>query len=250
MKRFDNLPTIFFLAVAFLVLQAKPVMQGEVLPERSKTTVYPTELYPGENVLTFYNPDGIQDIKPMFDSLATSMTDLEMLDPLTDCPDSVILRVKVKTVSQGLNNRFMVTSCKKKRQVFAVRNRIWSIIDVFALPDTQVGDTSCRTFRAGTGSTLGNTGEFIESITASIPQVFFSYHPDSIPPLYHSYEHIYFYDVCFVGDMPGDYKFQVMHRIRRDQPAGGHTTFVVADTGVVRVLPHTHSELPLPGGKP
>ncbi len=255
MKGFDTLPTIFFLSAILLVVQVQPVVQGgtmydKTLPERNRTTMYPTELYPGENVLTFYNPDGIAEITPMLDSLTASLTDIEIRDASADCSDSIVVRITVKTMSQSLNNRFMVTSCKKKRQVFTLRNCVWNIIDVFAFPDVQVGDTSCRTFRAGTGSSLDEEGEFIESITASAPQVFFRYHPDSIPPLYHSYEHVYFYDVCFVADMPGDYKFHVMHQIRRSQPAGGHTTFIVADTGVVRVLPREHTGLPSPGGKP
>lgn len=255
MKGFYKLPTIFLLAVVFFAALTTPVVQGEVfydkmLPERSRTTVYPTELYPGENVLTFYNPDGIVEIKPMLDSLTASLTDIEILDASADCSDSMVVRITVKTMSQSLNNRFIVTSCKKKPQAFALRNCVWNIVDVFAFPDVIVGDTSCRTFRAGSGSNFDEEGEFIESIVASVPQVFFRYHPDSIPPLYYSYEHVYFYDVCFVADMPGNYKFHVMHHIRRSQPAGGHTTFVVADTGIVRVLPRGDTGLPSPGGGP
>ena len=246
MSRFYSISSTIALIALFFVLQQGLLGQGEALPERSKTTVYPTELYPGENVLTFYNPDGIKDIEPMFDSLTTSMTELEMLDTVSGCSDSVIVRLKVKTGSPRLSNRFMVTSCKKKRQVFVMQNRVW-YTDMFVLPDIEAGDTSCQKFWAGRAENFHGEGEFIESITASAPQVFFSYHPDSIPPLYRSYEHVYFYSVCFVADIPGDYNFHVMHRIRRDQPAGGHTTFVVADTGVVRVLPRESEEIPSPG---
>ncbi len=252
MKCFYNFPTIFALAMAFFVVQATPVVQGEVLqkkmlPERNITTVYPTELYPGENVLTFHNPDGIQEIKPMFDSLTISATELEM-PTLDDCPDSVVVRVKVNTARYRLNCRFMVTSCAKKRQVFIMRNRAWQL-DVLRFPDVQVGDTTCRKFWAGRASSVEDDGELIESITSTAPQVFFVFPPDSIPPVYHPMDVVYFFDVCFVADAPGNYTFPVRHQIQRSQPAGGHSSYIVADTGLVRVLPRESIELPSPGGQ-
>ncbi len=208
--------------------------------------MYPTELYPGENVLTFYNPDGIQEFKPAFDSLTASKTELEILDVLADCPDSIVVRVKVNTVHDRLLSRFVVTSCSKMRQVLTLRNYVW-FPDRHVFPDVQVGDTVCQRFEVGSGGQFPGEGEFIESITVSTPQAFLVFPPDSIPPLFRLYEHTYGYNVCFVGDVPNNYTFHVVHQIRRMQPAGGFTNYQVADTGVVRVVPRKSKESPSPG---
>lgn len=246
MKRFLSIAGLFFLMVAFPAL-----LLNKDLPEqpehRDKVTAYPTELYPGENVLTFTHSTGIREIKPMLDSLATSLTEISGHDDFDECSNTVDVHVKVNTPARRINVRFMVTDCNKRRQVFSMQNRVWHLEEVI-LPDVEVGDTACGRFRVWRVNAPNGKGEYLDSVYSHQPQVFFSYPPDSVPPLLLPNGSTYLYTVCFAADKPGEYKFGVVHQIRREQPAAGHKVFNIADTGIVRVLPRNYGGVPSPGG--
>ena len=247
MKRFLSIAGLFFLVLAFPgLLMNKDVPENH--EHRDKVTVYPTELYPGENVLTFTHTTGIKEIKPMLDSLATSLTEISGHVGFEECSKSVKVSVKVNTPTRRINVRFMVTDCNKRRQVFSMRNRVWHLEEV-TLPDVEVGDTACGQFRVWGVNASNGKGEYLDSVYSYQPQVFFSYLPDSVPPLLLPNGSTYLYTVCFAADKPGDYKFGVVHQIRREQPAAGHKVFEIADTGIVRVLPRNYDGMPSPGGE-
>jgi hypothetical protein len=78
-------------------------------------------------------------------------------------------------------------------------------------------------------------GVFLDGVTSSEGRITFEFHeplPTNVLP-----GTTYRYNVCFHADEPGVYRFPVITWIRRDQPVGGYTSYPVADTGVIRVLP-------------
>ncbi len=245
MKHFHYFLVFPLFALGSLVLSGGQNGHVQGQQGKSKTTVYPTVLYPGENVLTFSNPDGIQEIKPMFDSLTTSLMDIEVLDPVADCPDSLRLRLKVNTVSQGLTVRFMVTDCNKKRRVFVLKN-FKCILEEFTFPDVEVGDTVCQKFEIGLSDNEFGVRQYVlDSIVPSVPNAIVQV--DSWP-ITINVGTIYSYTVCFVAREVGEHKFGVSVWQSIVHPTGKTQVLPITDTGVVRVVPKEYDSSPSPGG--
>lgn len=247
MNRFYHIFCAFVLFAAVLFLPQHLVVHGEILPERSNTTVYPTELYLGENLLTFSNPDGIQELRPLFDTAVADLVECSILGDIDGCSDSVQMRVLVRTLMEPLNMRFVATGCNKKRQVLSMKNVRW-ILDEVVFPTVEIGDTVCRPFRVRMSSTMRETtGLVVDSITHSVPNIFVQV--DESLPLQQTIKANHTFTVCFVAVEPGEYRFAVPTWIRRQQPTEGLTNYPVADTGIVRVIPRRSEDLPSPGGR-
>lgn len=199
---------------------------------------YPSELYAGENVLTFYLPEGIESIRPVFDSLAESLTDVrpEDIGTFENCRDSQSVRIRLHTASHALNLRFRITGCTGIARMTRVLNRTWRLDEV-PFKDVVAGDTACRPFQIGlTGLPGLGGGEYLDSISVPMPGAFVRYGEDGAPPLRLDGGALYRYFVCFAPKEPGTYRFPIITWMRRPQPAGGYTNYPVADTAVVRVL--------------
>ena len=204
---------------------------------------YPTELYSGENIITLKAPAGIRSIEALFDSSTASLVEIRGMGGIGDlsgCPDSHKVQLHVNTVTQTLRVQFVVVDCNGKRNPVGLTNRIWRLDEVL-FPDAEVGDTICRPFQIGLqtiggfGGIPATTGEYLDSVSVPIPQVFLRY--SFPPPLQIRTGSNYRYNVCFVADKPGVYRFPVLTWMRRTQPADGYTNYAIADTGVIRVLP-------------
>lgn len=199
---------------------------------------YPSELYAGENVLTFYLPEGIENIRPVFDSLTESLTDVrpEDIGTFENCRDSQSVRIRLHTASHALNLRFRITGCTGIARMTRVLNRTWRLDEV-PFKDVVAGDTACRPFQIGlTGLPGLGGGEYLDSISVPMPGAFVRYGEDGAPPLRLDGGVLYRYFVCFAPKEPGTYRFPIITWMRRPQPAGGYTNYPVADTAVVRVL--------------
>ncbi len=245
MSRFYHIFCAIVLFAAVLFLQQHLVVHGEMLPERSNTTVYPTELYLGENLLTFSNPDGIQELRPLFDTVVADLVECSVLGDIDGCSDSVQMRVLVRTLMEPLNMRFVVTGCNKKRQILSMKNVRWILEDV-VFPTVEVGDTACRPFRVRMSSTMRETtGLVVDSISPSASNIFVQ--DLASFPLQQTIKVNRTFTACFVAVEPGVFRFAMPTWIRREQPAGGFTNYQVADTGTVRVIPRKSEERPSPG---
>lgn len=199
---------------------------------------YPSELYARENVLTFYLPEGIESIRPVFDSLAESLADVrpEDIGTFENCRDSQRVRIRLHTVSRALDLRFRITDCAGIARMTRVPNRTWRLDEV-PFKDVVAGDTACRPFQIGLAGLPGlGGGEYLDSISVPMPGAFVRYGEDGAPPLRLDGGVLYRYFVCFAPKEPGTYRFPIITWMRRPQPAGGYTNYPVADTAVVRVL--------------
>ena len=218
---------------------------AEVVEGAGRFEVYPSELYPGENVLTFRHSDGVSEIRPMFDSLTQALTSVEILDDLSTCPDSARMRVHVGTSDRKLSMRFIATSCSKRRQVILMKNRYW-ILQEFPFPDVVVGDTICRPFYIGLRLPEGTTDQYyIDSFTTPSQNIYVDGLGEM--PAYLRNDGLHSYSVCYVAEAPGEYRFSVTAWIRRFQPTAGLTNYPIADTGVVHVLPKSSGVAPSTG---
>lgn len=226
-------------------LSVKAAGHGAVEEGVGRFEVYPSEVYPGENILTVTHSDGISEIRPMFDSLTKALTTVELLDDLSTCPDSARMRVHVGTSDRKLSMRFIATSCSKRRQVIMMKNRYW-ILQEFPFPDVKVGDTVCRSFYIGLRLPEGTIDQYyIDSFTTPAPNIYVDGLGEM--PAYLRNDARHSYTVCYVAKAPGMYRFPVTAWIRRFQPVDGLTNYPIADTGVVQVLPNNAEGTPSTG---
>ena len=193
--------------------------------------VYPERIYPGENVLTIKSAKGIRSV-----SATPNPTTLAWLfevrndGQVGDCSKEHDIEVTLNGAGRQVGLQLSVELCDGTTQTRYVSiNKTW-ILDEVPLEDVFVGDTACNTFRIGAGA-----DEYLDSVTINAPNAYprFSFPP----PIFIRGGQEYRYEVCFVADHPGIYRFPVITWTRRDQPAGGYTTYPVADTGVIRVMP-------------
>ena len=207
--------------------------------QTGRLTVVPSVLYPGENRLTLTSPVGIRSITVL---PGTNLVEVRSAGNLKGCPTSDLIELTVNTASQPVNLTLVVEPCDGSApdRIRISLNTVWNLDEVL-FPDIRVGEEVCRQFQIRLdGSVIGLTsaslpGNFLDSVTSSDRRLSFEF-PDPLPV------HIprgttYRYNVCFRADEPGTYRFPVITWIRRDEPAGGFTTYPVADTGVIRVLP-------------
>ncbi len=236
----------YFLLMSFGVLTLSVLMGGCAVKNTGfphgqytgrEIQAYPTELYSTDNVITLINPDGIQAIKPIFDSVTASLVKIKSVDDLSSYPDTATVHLYLYTVAQSVNVQFLVTDAKGRRSKVFLSNRTWQIDEV-SFPEVMVGDTVCQPFQVGTafgGPNGSGTGEFLDSISMSVPEAWLrSSYP---PPIQIRPNSTYRYRVCFSAPVAGDYKFAVIGWMRRAQPAGGFTNYPVADRALVTVLP-------------
>ena len=243
MKYFHSSSMVFLFVLLSSVLLCGQVMNGQ--GRKATTVVSPTTILPGENILTFSNPNGIQEIKPMFDSLTASLTELEMLDQVADCSDSVRLSLNVNAISQTLAVRFMVIDCNKSRRIFSLKN-FKLILEDFVFPDAKVGDTVCQAFEIGLSKNAFGINKYvIDSIVPSVPNVIVQV--DSWPIVVEMGT-VYSYTVCFIAREVGEYRFGVSTWQSLVHDAGTTEMLPITDTGVIRVLPKEYEEPASPGG--
>lgn len=209
------------------------------MPLPPRAAGYPSELYPGENVITITALNGIKHIEPLIDSNSLNYVDIRPsgVGEQEGCLESSLIELRVNTVTRPLNIRFRISDCAGGTEVMSFHNRTWNLDEV-RFPDVMVGDTTCRPFQiglAGIGSLSGMGGitEYLDSISVTQPGAFIQY--KTAPPLRLNGGSTFRYTVCFAPTEPGEYRFPVVTWIRRGQPAGGYTNYPVADTAVVRV---------------
>lgn len=231
------------MAATVIVGFALPVKRRESRPlpdgrpdENVLATIYPKELYPGPNVLTFVDPEGIGEIKPLL--VADGNVSIDSISVSENCSDTAQVYLHVESVERRTTCRFIVADCSKRRQIFALTLKNWTL-QHFPFPDVHAGDSICRDFRINNGGVNDGGDQRIDSITCSNPNV--SLHLKNQTPFTIEAGTEYLYDVCYVTDQPGTYVFSVVTWMRRKQPNGGYENFQLGDTGSITVLP---SKLP------
>lgn len=209
---------------------------GSILAQEG-AVVWPPEIYSGENVITVKPPTGVRRI----DVRHTPNVIVEGDGRFSSCQTEVTLRVTV-TNSDAAELNLAIVDCDNRRYVETLpTGKPWNI-DRVAMGTVEVGQTVCKEFQvraAGAdieidGLSLANT-IFLDSISVADSRATVRV-PGHLPVKINSGT-TYTYRVCFLADKPGAYYFPVTTWIRRRYASGGLTSYPVADTGYVRVVP-------------
>ena len=200
-----------------------PVRRAQV------TQISPRSLYSGPNVLTVRNENGISSI-----SIRSGASDVKWSAEgdgfFPDCPKEQEVTVSIETVTKQAQILLEVVDCNQNESAewVQVQNRIWRL-DEINFPDTRVGEKACKPFRIAAGSY-----EILDSVTFP-PGLPLSFEERPAFPV-EIRGGTFWYTVCFTGTTPGEYTFPVTTWMRRQEPAGGYTTYAVADTGRIRII--------------
>lgn len=227
-------------AILILLYAARPVSAQTV-------SITPTEIYPGENVITVSAFGGIRSVRVVpSDAASRAYITTRNTGNLSGCPSSHNVELTVGAASLPISAMLYVEMCNGRvdSQLLGI-NTTWNLDEV-PFPDAEVGEEVCRPFHIQlTG--FGAASVTLDSVSSPQPGVSFDF--SFAPPLPIPSGSTYRYTVCFTADKPGIYRFPVITWIRRSQPAGGHTSYPVADTGLIRVLPKRNTigitEVPL-----
>ena len=232
--RIDRLPPTLW-ASLLLCLVALPAAAQQ-------SSVEPGVLYPGENRLTVTSEAGIRSVTLLPGSTRADLFELRSAGELKGCPTSDLVEFSIHTASQPVNLILVVEKCdgSDPDRIAISLNTVWNLDEVL-FPDIRISEEVCREFQVRLDGSIGGVafatgpGVFLDGVTSPDGRISFEFQtplPTNVPP-----GTTYRYNVCFHADEPGVYRFPVVTWIRRDQPAGGFTSYPVADTGVIRVLP-------------
>ena len=218
-----------------LSIATAPTTLSGSAPVAPALRTYPTVLYPGENVITIEADAGIRSISLLADDAhQAGLYTVSPSEETEECLAAQTISIRVNTASQGVFPGFRVKLCDGTTDILPLRlSTVWTLDTVY-FPDLVVGEQTMAGFSIRPGWMAGKQECIgLDSVTSTDPRVTFRY--SFLPPL--DICSTYRYLVRFDADRPGVYRFPVITWIRRDQPSGGFTTYPVADTGVVRVLP-------------
>ncbi len=196
-------------------------------------TVYPPVFYPSENVMTISSPRGIREIT----AVHSPNVEVEGEGVLEGCPKSHEIRVSADGAGRETRLNLDVTDCDGRRTTISPTFRGWDLDTIrFRV---ELGTEDCQLFRirngAGGIAGLGSGSIILDSVTSPDERVHINI-PTRLPlTIPQGVE--FRYEVCYDAQDLGLYQFPVITWMRREVPVGELTTYPVADTGVVRVMP-------------
>jgi|GEM_PF-1077859 len=203
-------------------------------------TVYPPVLYSGLNVITITARQGVSRVlyatrsgwKDLRSGLRTPEFRVISGPSFKQCARTATFTIFVPTMNDPVNLVIRTIDCDNNSETFSLDlENLWNVYrEDFGT--VTVGATACHTFRVqATGGTFA-----IDSLGSPSPDFRIRY-TGRRPPLSIPTSGIYTYEVCFTATKPGRIRMPIYVFLRRRFPAGGHSTFVVADTAYVNVIP-------------
>jgi len=224
----------------------------------AQVRVYPPILYGGLNEITITAPDGIARIEmergrrwtPIVTGTNTPLYRIVTSPVAARCAKSARMLVFVKGVSTSFTIPIRVTECDgSTREVDLTMRDPWRVYyEDFGT--VLLGATACHTFRVD----AAGSDHVIEKVVSPSPLFTVRYKGNGTPPIRIPRSGTYLYDVCFKATKPGKIKMPILVHVRRQYPAGGQTTFIVADTAFVTVVaptrPRTQPAPPRPAPRP
>lgn len=194
----------------------------------AQTTVYPTELYRGQNVLTFSNPGGIERIE-------ISTTRYIIADPSTgilpDCPDTVNVDVVARSVTNNDELEATVYGCDGSVQRIPVIVERWTILQEFT-GSIELGSDTCLQARIESHSFPPRILDSITTTSTDFTVELMT--PDSIlhEPGPDGYVvepgEPFFYRICYRPTRLGYGTDTILLHFERGRPNGGYTTYTIA----------------------
>jgi hypothetical protein len=212
----------------------------------AQATIYPQKLYSGMNQITVTAGRGLAHIqrydrgvwRDFLTGAATTGVRVVSGPTFNHCARSATFLVFVSIISRDVGMRLRVVDCEDDDEEFDLRlSERWNVFHEDFGP-VRVGEPACHPFSVDPrGNQL-----IIDSIVSPSP-LFVIRYTDRPPPLRVA-GRIYHYDVCLKPIREGEIARPILVYIRRDQPAGGYTNFIVADTAYVNALPPIARVLP------
>lgn len=193
-----------------------------LLPEKGDAqpaTIYPTKVYVGDNVITIKSAKGIESIR------ATPTRNVSVMVPtITGCPNQIDIRVRAATATESDNIDLLIRFCDGSFRTESLQRENWTIRHERTGP-VEVGTDTCLRCEIVTP-----TGKIVDSIV--VPDSRFRVEmpagsgpwnalPSTLdrPSLN--------YTICFRPDGPALVEQKILLYIRRDQPNGGLTQYVI-----------------------
>ena len=205
----------------------------------SQDDIYPTVLYSGVNPFTVSASDGISKIeiytadgwKPLVIGQRTRNYKVMTTPIFSHCAKQATFKVFVERIDRNFEIEFRVTDCQGSRTKHSVDlENVWTLYHE-DFGTVTLDDKPCHTFVV-----QSNGGDFIVDGVTCASKQFQIFYPFREPPIKLRGTQTYRYSVCFTPFRTGRLKVPVNVLIRRGQPAGGYTTYVVADTAYVNVI--------------
>lgn len=229
--------------IVLLFLALQPAYAQRDLPILS----YPDRLYSGMNVITLSARHGLKSIQlARPDGFTLFRTGIEtdgyrvISGPsFAQCAPNVTFAVYVKTISRPVSIRLRIADCSDNiRYVTYTLDETWNVSDE-DFGAMRPWEKRCHTF-----SVSSRGGSFVIDSIASPSRDFTILYEEERPPFRISGFSLYQYSVCFTAKRVGAIRMPILVYIRRSQPSGRYTNFIVADTALVTVLPPVLAQRP------
>ncbi len=233
------------------------VLCGLLCPIRSRlhaqNRIYPTVLYSGMNPITVYAEDGISKVEirtgggwsPIVIGHKTSSYRVMTTPVFGYCAKQASFSLWVERIDLSFEVDIRVTDCDGSSREYSVGlENVWNLFHE-DFGTVTLDDRPCHTFEV---QSLG--GDFIVDDVISSSRQFTIRYPFKKPPLRIQGARTYRYSVCFKPERVGRIKVPINVHIRREQPVGKYTTYVVADTAYVNVIDPSRPNRPEPDPDP
>jgi len=194
------------------------------------TSIFPPELYSGENVITVRLAAGIRSIT----ARSTRNVTVTGGTGTFDCSTQQDIQVFVSTASERAYLILQVTDCNNKRYNDSLTLSTQWNVDRISYGEVEQGSTACREFQIRAD---GLATAILDSISIDDPNIVLKL-PVQLPVRIPAGV-TFTYRVCYKADNLGYRKFPVVTWIRREYPTAGKTNYAVADTGTVIVIPRS-----------
>ncbi|MCC7437548.1 MAG: hypothetical protein IT211_03535 [Armatimonadetes bacterium] len=225
-----------------LLLLLATIWAGAAEQTSAQISIYPTVFYTGLNVLTIRAPRGVMKVERrqagVWGPFVTGQEsrDLRIItSPIfARCATTAQFIAQVKTVSRSVSLHLRVTDCSGRTEELVIATEYEWRISREDFGHVQPGQIACREFHVITE----NRAFVVDSIVSPSP-LFTIKFLQRKPPVTLPEDFTYRYQVCFKSHRPGLHKVPMLVYLRRDQPAGGFSNYIVADTAYVRVAAPT-----------
>lgn len=205
----------------------------------AQISIYPTVFYTGLNVLTIRAPRGVMKVERrqagVWGPFVTGQEsrDLRIItSPIfARCATTAQFITQVKTVSRKVSLHLRVTDCSGETEEFVIATEYEWRISREDFGEVKTGELACHEFHVITE----NRAFVVDSIVSPSPLFTIKYLQRK-PPVTLPEDFTYRYQVCFKSNRPGGHKMPMLVYLRREQPAGGFSNYIVADTAYVTVV--------------
>lgn len=193
-------------------------------PRSATTTIYPTRLYPGENVITVTNAAGIDKIR----FRASSHTTVEV-PAISGCPRTIDVRISVNNATSGESVDLTVYDCNGTFGTQTLLAENWTIRREFT-GEVEVGRDTCVMCEIVT-----TDEKMIDSIVVDNP-LFRVVVPPGGPP-WRAIGPDFKYSVCYAPDSVGTLEEKIRIYVHRGQPNAGLTQYVIVKPITATAIP-------------